>query len=342
MLIMEYVRGGTLRERMVTQMTSDEIVNLAIQMLTALDFLHDQGVMHRDIKPANILCVTPHHYRLADFGVAREIALLVSKEGTSVYMAPEVRVLAQYSSPADMWSLGVVIAECYDDLPGGNPELEGREWCDRVGKRFARYSQRREKQQDWNTSVDHDLIRCVRSGMIRSDPEKRWSARKCLESLDLAGLGSTEGSDAGSGANTPTQEHPKGSIPPVSTELSEGDNPLAYLDGSFPPPSRDPSGDGESETSSSESLPPASAESPESQNSEDVTWEDALPDGGMLPTKSKKPPSFRKGRLIVEILDDGEPSLQGNALPPLPSIIEGTSADPGVDQPSSRWRWSGS
>lgn len=85
LLIMEYVAGGTLLQRLRVDMEFGEVAHLAHQTLAAVFFLHDQGVMHRDIKPANILCVTPDHYKLADFGVSKDVAPFLSKEGTAEY-----------------------------------------------------------------------------------------------------------------------------------------------------------------------------------------------------------------------------------------------------------------
>lgn len=51
----------------------DQIAKLIGPILSALVFLHDENVIHWDLKPANILCVTPNHYSLADFGVSREV-----------------------------------------------------------------------------------------------------------------------------------------------------------------------------------------------------------------------------------------------------------------------------
>ena len=81
-----------------------EIANLANQTLAALVFLHDQKILHRDIKPQNILCVTPNHYKLADFGVSKEIAPSMSKQGTAEYFAPEVYDQTPYSFSADIVS----------------------------------------------------------------------------------------------------------------------------------------------------------------------------------------------------------------------------------------------
>ena len=101
---MEYAPGGNLAQQMSTRMGLGELANLANQTLAALVFLHDQNILHRDIKPQNILCVTSNHYKLADFGVSKEVAPSLSKQGTAEYIAPEVFDQKPYSFSADIVS----------------------------------------------------------------------------------------------------------------------------------------------------------------------------------------------------------------------------------------------
>lgn len=101
---MEYAPGGNLAQQMGILMGFGEITNLANQTLAALVFLHDQKILHRDIKPQNILCVTASHYKLADFGVSKELAPSLSKQGTAEYIAPEVFNQTPYSFSADIVS----------------------------------------------------------------------------------------------------------------------------------------------------------------------------------------------------------------------------------------------
>lgn len=222
---MEYVAGGNLQQRMKVRMEFEEIASLAGQTLSALAFLHDQGVMHRDIKPANILCVTPNHYKLADFGVSRDITSLPSKQGTAEYMAPEVHAWAPYSYQADIWSVGVVLFECMDELPRGNPRTDGRRWCKGVLHKFTRYHDQCEQSPDMSGSDAFELIRLVKDAMLRLDADERLSARRCVRHYSYLweDQGGSEDSDAGSGANTPTNAHPNGSFSPKSPGSPEGD-----------------------------------------------------------------------------------------------------------------------
>ena len=217
---MEYVAGGNLSQQISTGMEFGKIANLANQILSALVFLHDQGVLHRDIKPANILCVTPDHYKLADFGVSKEVAPSLSRQGTTEYMAPEVFDLAPYSFTADIWSLGVVLLECMAGLPDGHPG-NGRKWYKELFAILLAYH--RQCVQILAEGDALDFIRFVKTALLQLKPDKRLSARKCLEDYQelLQRLAHNIDLDAGSGANTPTQAHPHGSFRTNSLEASE-------------------------------------------------------------------------------------------------------------------------
>ena len=159
---MEYVAGGNLEDQKTEAseagMAFSQITNLAKQMLSALVFLHDQSIVHRDIKPANILCVIPGHYKLADFGVAREMAPLLSMQGSPAYMAPEVDESSPYGEPADVWSLEVVLFECMNRLPNRDPRLGQWEWAEKILNRLMRYLSRCERSPEMTNSAATGLV----------------------------------------------------------------------------------------------------------------------------------------------------------------------------------------
>ncbi|MDX6615775.1 MAG: eukaryotic-like serine/threonine-protein kinase [Solirubrobacterales bacterium] len=118
-IVSEYIEGGTLAERLESGGAIDAEA-LARQLLSALEHIHQAGVIHRDVKPANVLIDPDGRSRLTDFGVAQPGGGTRMTEtgkvfGTLGYMAPEVRQGADADERSDLYSAGVVIAEATGD-----------------------------------------------------------------------------------------------------------------------------------------------------------------------------------------------------------------------------------
>jgi len=126
-LVMEYVEGETLRERLRSPMAVDEFLPIAAQCAEALIAAHALGILHLDIKPANIMLTPAGGVKILDFGVARHLprtdATTVdfpsgTLTGTPAYMPPEVLLEKEPDPRSDIFSLGVVFFEM---LAGKNP-----------------------------------------------------------------------------------------------------------------------------------------------------------------------------------------------------------------------------
>ena len=123
---MPFVAGETLRARLAREGTLQvaDVVRLLREVLDALAFAHDHGVVHRDIKPENVLLASGHAV-VADFGIAKalkESGTLTSAGfalGTPAYMAPE-QATADPSTDhrADLYAVGVL---GYELLTGAPP-----------------------------------------------------------------------------------------------------------------------------------------------------------------------------------------------------------------------------
>ena len=130
--VMPYIQGETLREKLTreTQLGVDEAVRIAREVLDALEYAHQHGIVHRDVKPENIL-LHGGHAMVADFGIALAVSAAAGGRmtetglslGTPHYMSPEQATAEKEITPrSDVYSLGSVL---YEMLTGQPPHIGG-------------------------------------------------------------------------------------------------------------------------------------------------------------------------------------------------------------------------
>jgi calcium-dependent protein kinase len=115
-LVLEFLKGGDLHERLKKGIYCEKEACIVMKkILTALDFLHGQGIMHRDLKLDNILLKDKENdldIKLADFGLAAcasQGELLFIRCGTPGYVAPEILNNEKYDYKVDIFSAGVIL-----------------------------------------------------------------------------------------------------------------------------------------------------------------------------------------------------------------------------------------
>ena len=131
--VTEYVEGETLRQQMVTgRMSLRSILDICVQIASALAAAHDAGIVHRDVKPENIMLRRDGLIKVLDFGLAKltnsaihnlETSTQVDTSpgmiiGTVQYMSPEQLRGQNVDARTDIWSLGVIL---YEMLAGEAP-----------------------------------------------------------------------------------------------------------------------------------------------------------------------------------------------------------------------------
>ncbi|HKS96661.1 MAG TPA: protein kinase, partial [Terriglobia bacterium] len=132
-LVMEYVEGHTLRERLKQPLDVRDLLPIVRQCAEALGAAHEKGILHGDVKPENIMLTPGSGVKILDFGVAKRLPRRQEAgakteslptagglSGTPAYMAPEVVLEKKADGRADIFSLGVV---CYEALAGCHPFL---------------------------------------------------------------------------------------------------------------------------------------------------------------------------------------------------------------------------
>jgi eukaryotic-like serine/threonine-protein kinase len=115
-LVMEYVAGGDLHQRLAEADEPVDVARLATELLAALRHIHGAGVLHRDVKPQNVLIAEDGRAQLTDFGIAQpRDATAITQTGhvlgTERYIAPEVLRGEPPSERSDLYALGMVLSE---------------------------------------------------------------------------------------------------------------------------------------------------------------------------------------------------------------------------------------
>ena len=178
-IVMEYIDGRELKDYFDAKERFDlpKVLRLMIELLDALDFAHEAGIIHRDVKPANVMLDSRGHAKLTDFGVARfaepeggdaEATRAGAVIGTPSYMSPEQIQGQPLDQRTDIFSAGVLL---YQLLTGKKP-FEGTQWA--LAKKII--------QDDpiWPSAlagVPQEYDRVLARAMAKS-PEGRYASAK--------------------------------------------------------------------------------------------------------------------------------------------------------------------
>ena len=129
-LVMEQCKGGEVfhkimeRVRLKKMYTEQDAANIFQQLMSSVEYCHNNGICHRDLKPENLLYLNKgdekdNPIRVIDFGLSQIFIgrKLKTKVGTIYYIAPEV-IKGKYNEKCDIWSAGVIL---YMFLSGDSP-----------------------------------------------------------------------------------------------------------------------------------------------------------------------------------------------------------------------------
>ena len=123
-LLLQYIQGGSLKSLLKKYERLEEpiVKSYTEQLLSGLQYLHDNGIIHRDLKSANVLIGREGGIKITDFGSSKKFAssdlyMTKSMKGSPYWMAPEVASQTGQSYPADIWSLGCLVIEMITGHP---------------------------------------------------------------------------------------------------------------------------------------------------------------------------------------------------------------------------------
>lgn len=194
--VMEYCSGGELKNHILqnSPLSEAEVYKIALQIVEAIRYCHNSGIVHRDLKLENILFSKPNKklVKIVDFGISGNFSLSNSMNadrsdaGSLHYIAPEIlnRSNNRANPALDVWSLGCIF---YAMLTGNLPFTGSRrEIINKIIE--CSYPPLPEGiSRPW-----HKLIK----GMLRKLPEARWTILKISDHLiKFKDLGNVEVSD---------------------------------------------------------------------------------------------------------------------------------------------------
>jgi serine/threonine-protein kinase len=203
LMAMELIDGETLKERVARgRLEIPQVLDIAVEICSALEAAHAVGIIHRDIKPSNILITPQGHTKLLDFGVAKRVGpgsepgadalksggtkgfdlrltYAGSALGTAAYMSPEQASREEVDARSDLFSLGAVV---YEMATGKHP-FPGTD----IGEvLLAIRLQSPPPMKQINPAVPAELIRITAKAMEKN-PSGRYQTAAAMRS-DLEAL----------------------------------------------------------------------------------------------------------------------------------------------------------
>ncbi|KAJ4473748.1 kinase-like domain-containing protein [Lentinula aciculospora] len=171
--VLDLMLGGDLRFHLerLGSLQEDVVKFYVAQLSSAIEFLHEIGIMHRDIKPDNILLDERGNAHLTDFNIAVHFSerKLNGVAGSMAYMAPEILAKRGYTCHIDWWSLGV----CVYELIFGRRPFRGRSNSDltyNISKDPLKWPEDAEKKCSRPGML-------VIKGLLDRDPSRRFGCK---------------------------------------------------------------------------------------------------------------------------------------------------------------------
>lgn len=187
-IVMELVEGETVRDvlRSGKGFTPERALQVARDVLTALDYSHRNGIVHRDIKPGNVMITKNGAIKVMDFGIARAMSdsgntLTASQTvmGTAQYLSPEQARGSEADARSDIYSLGCLLYE----MLTGRPPFTGES---AVAIAYQHVSGLVIPPSQLNPEISPSIDALVQMSLAKDATERYQTAAEMREDIDRA------------------------------------------------------------------------------------------------------------------------------------------------------------
>jgi serine/threonine protein kinase len=238
-LVMPFIRGGTLRERIHEMNRGGSHFDLKLiasyisQVADALSYAHGLGVIHRDVKPGNLLFHQDGRLLLADFGIVRLKAMpaltsVGSFLGTAEYASPEQISTSEIDFRSDIYSLGTIL---YELLTGNVPFTGPNPFAVMAKKLHDPVPSIRDVRPDLSSALENVVMKAL----AKNPADRYQSANLMAADLRAAAASGSSLRLAGDGNNTDltVAERARGVLAPLAAPVP---SPVpAPAQNAFPP-----------------------------------------------------------------------------------------------------------
>jgi len=173
-IIMELIAGRTLGTVQPHELTVHQALRHYIEILDALSYAHENGIVHRDIKPANVMLLPSGQVKVMDFGLARRATDMSSATnageivGTIAYLPPERFLGKSADARSDLYSVGVMMYETFTGQVPFKSETD-----DLVAVIFGHVNEPAPPPRSVNRAVPMQVERIIMR-LLEKEPDRRY------------------------------------------------------------------------------------------------------------------------------------------------------------------------
>jgi len=233
-IAMRHVEGGTLKQARGQVFQPERAVRLLLQIVRALAYAHQRGIVHRDIKPSNVLLSEGDWPLITDYGLAKMVEVTSQLTGSGVgmgtpmYMSPEQGQGIEIDHRTDIYSVGIML---YEMLTGDVPFQADTPMAIVIKHISAPMPMPRQI----NPEIPQVLERIILKATAKSPDDRYQTAEELIVALEQSLFVLGDGTEDGSGIDKISQEAAKTTVAKVQAPVLDQDKDKRleqnYIDG---------------------------------------------------------------------------------------------------------------